>query len=181
MEKKYLRKKGECVCQNCGITFEKPLSEIKRNKKINRPNFCGRKCVGKHNIKNLGTHLGDYKKFIGYKRYGDEFTKFRYHFRNINKRNKEVNVDINDLKKQWEFQNGICEISGVKLILSSYKKTISNPIYSASLDRIDSNKGYIKGNIRWVSRAINWMKNEMDDKMLLELIDILIQNKKSSG
>jgi hypothetical protein len=62
--------------------------------------------------------------------------------------------------------------------LSSYTKIEKNPIYTASLDRIDSSKGYIKGNIRWVSRAINWMKNNMDDIMVWELIDILIKNKK---
>ena len=43
-----------------------------------------------------------------------------------------------------------------------------NPIYSTSLDRIDSKMGYIKGNVRWVSRAINWMKNDMDDNYVHE-------------
>jgi hypothetical protein len=53
-----------------------------------------------------------------------------------------------------------------------------NPIYSTSLDRIDSKMGYIKGNVRWVSRAINWMKNDMGDNYVHELIDILIKNKR---
>ena len=47
------RKMGECTCDNCGIKFEKPLSEINRNNKLGRQNFCSRTCVGKNNIKNF--------------------------------------------------------------------------------------------------------------------------------
>ena len=32
--------------------IEKPLTEIRRNEKLNRPNFCTRTCVGKNNAKN---------------------------------------------------------------------------------------------------------------------------------
>ena len=85
------------------------------------------------------------------------------------------------MKEQWEKQNGICEFSGINLILSSYKKIDKSLIYAASLDRIDSSKGYIKGNIRWVSRSINYMKNTMSDDMVNELIDLIVKNKKGSN
>ena len=104
-------------------------------------------------------------------------TGFNYHFRNIKKRNQIVEITIDDLINQWEIQKGICPFSGVKLEMSSYSKIKKNPIYSASLDRIDSSLGYIKNNIRWVSRAINWMKNDMLDEQVNELIEILIKNK----
>ena len=52
---------------------------------------------------------------------------------------------------------------------------------TASLDRIDNSKGYIKGNIRWVSRSINYMKNDMSDDMVNELIDLIVKNKKGSN
>lgn len=181
MESIYFRKKGKCICKNCGIEFEKPLSEIKRNEKLNRPNFCSRTCVGKHNTKNLGEHLGNYEKIKGYKRSGDELSKFRYHYRNILKRNKDVSITVDDLKKQWVKQGGFCVFSGVKLELSSYTKIKKDPIYAASLDRIDSEKGYHSDNIRWVSRAINWMKNDMSDDMLDKLIGILVENRKKGS
>lgn len=180
MDKKKLKyKMGIAICKNCNIEFEKPLKEIRRNEKLNRPNFCTRTCVGKHNLKNFGDKKFDLTK-LGYKRFGDEYTIYRYHFRNIKKRNQTIDVSIDDLKEQWELQNGICEFSGVKLILSSHTKIQKNPIYAASLDRIDNSKGYIKGNIRWVSRAMNWMKNTMTDDMVNELINIIIKNKKGS-
>jgi hypothetical protein len=178
-KKKTKYKMGTTVCNNCGIEFEKPLTEITRNKKLNRPNFCTRTCVGKHNLKNFGDKKFDLTT-LGYKRFSDEYTNFRYHFRNIKKRNYDVNITIEDLKELWEKQNGICEFSGVNLKLSSYSKINKNPIYAASLDRIDSSKGYVKGNIRWVSRAINWMKNTMSDDMVNELINLIVENKKGS-
>ncbi len=172
------KKLGECVCKNCGIIFEKPLTEIRRSEKFNRPHFCSRTCTGKHNIKNFGDRKINYDISKHSNNRIDGYTKFKYHYRNILKRNQEVDITIEDLKNQWDKQQGFCVFSGIKLTLSSYTKIEKNPIYTASLDRIDSSKGYIKGNIRWVSRAINWMKNNMDDIMVWELIDILIKNKK---
>jgi hypothetical protein len=39
-----------------------------------------------------------------------------------------------------------------------------------SPDRIDSSIGYLKGNIRWVSRAMNWMKNMKVVRLLWSLV-----------
>jgi hypothetical protein len=172
--KKY--KMGKCICKNCNIDFEKPLTEIKRNEKLNRPNFCSRTCVGKNNVKNFGGRKNNYDISNHSNNRNDKYTKFRYHYRNILSRSKSVDVTIEDLKEKWELQKGICEFSGVQLTLSSYGKIIKNPIYTASLDRIDSAKGYIKGNIRWVSRSINYMKNDMTDEMVWELCYLIKEN-----
>lgn len=164
---------GKCTCFNCGIEFEKPNSEINRNKKLLRPNFCSRTCVGKHNAKNFLNVKERYNISIHSGNRRDTFSKFRYHLRNIQNRTKIVEVTLDDLKEQWDNQKGICPFTKLQLEISSYSRIKKNPIFSASLDRIDNKKGYVKGNIRWISRAINWMKNEMDDTMVNELIDIL--------
>jgi hypothetical protein len=171
------RKMGVCTCKNCGISFEKPASEINRNEKLNRNNFCSRSCCGKF-LKNFGnsTYKYDISQHSGWKK--DELTHFRYHYRNIINRYKNVGITIYDLKEQWEQQNGICEFTGIKLILSSYTKIEKNPIYSASLDRIDNSKGYEKNNIRWVSRSINLMKNDMLDSKVWELCELIYLNYK---
>jgi hypothetical protein len=174
------RKMEECFCHHCGNPFQKPISEIKRNKEKHRPNFCSRSCVGMNNIKNFGDKSWNFKDHP-YTRAGDEYTKFRYHYRNILKRNYVVEVTIDDLKEQWEKQLGVCEFTGVELMLSTYSKIEKNPIYTASLDRIDSSKGYVKGNIRWISRAINWMKNEMSDDMVWSLCHIISKNITKKG
>ena len=181
MERKKIKyKMGVSVCKTCGLEFEKPLTEIRRNEKLNRSNFCSRACVGKHNLSNFGDKKSTYDISLHSGNRNDLYTKFKYHYRNIKKRNQEIDVVIDDLRFQWELQNGICPFTGINLEISSYNKIEKNPIYSASLDRIDSSKGYVKGNIRWVSRAMNWMKNNMSDEMVNELINHIIENKKGS-
>lgn len=173
---------GKCICKNCGVEFEKPNSEINRNDRLGRPNFCSRTCVGKNNAKNLLNVKERYDIAQHSDNRKDGFSKFRYHFRNISSRYKSVEVTIDDLREQWELQNGICPYTGVELVLSSYSKIkiYKNPIYSASLDRKDSSKGYIKGNIIWISRVANWMKNSMSEEMVNEFIDLLVENRKGS-
>lgn len=46
----------------------------------------------------------------------------------------------------------------------TYQYNHNNPIFTASVDRIDSSKGYIPGNIQFVSTCINYLKNTMSDK-----------------
>ena len=175
------RKLGSCQCDSCGITFEKPQSEIIRNKKLNRKNFCSRTCVGKNNIKNFGDGSNNYdiSKHSANRR--DDYTKFKYHFRNVLKRNKEVDVTIEDLKELWEQQNGICPYLKIKLHLNTYSKIKKDPIISASLDRIDSSKGYVKGNIQWISRSMNYLKNDMTEQQIQEVINLIQRQKKGSN
>jgi hypothetical protein len=175
------RKLGKCACDNCGIEFEKPQSEINRNKKLKRNNFCSRTCVGLNNVKNFGDKKNNYdiSKHSDWKK--DEFTKFRYHYRNIKSRNKEVGVTLEDLRDVWNLQQEKCPYLGIKLTLNSYGKIKKDPITSASLDRIDSSKGYIKGNIQWVSRAVNYMKNDMSGNDLLRIFDLIVENRKGSN
>ena len=51
-----------------------------------------------------------------------------------------------------------CPVFGVELKYGGGEKTKS----SASLDRIDSSKGYEKGNVQIISNLANMMKNEAD-------------------
>jgi len=180
MGKTYFRKKETCICGYCKKEFEKPLSEIKRNQKLNRQNFCSRTCTGMNNIKNFGDGKNKYD-ISKHGRKKDEYTNFRYYFRNLKRRNKQIDVTLQDLKELWEKQGGICTFSSVNLVLSTHTQTNKNPIYRASLDRIDSTKGYTKENIRWVSLAINWMKNTMSDEMVNKLIEILVKNNKNKS
>ena len=78
------RKKELTICSNpsCGIEFLKDLSEINRNKKIDRKNYCSRKCSGINNHSHLSEFSGNYeylKPFI--KNRSDEYTGIREHFR----------------------------------------------------------------------------------------------------
>lgn len=43
--------------------------------------------------------------------------------------------------------------------------------YSASIDRIDSSIGYIRGNVVFVISAVNTMKNNLSEKQFLNIIE----------
>ena len=173
-----MRKKLKISCIECGCEFEKNLSEIKRSENKGMRHFCSRKCVGKHS-RNWYNPDGDYYDVSKHcNNMGDEYTKFRYHYRNIKRRNKNIDITMDDLNVIWEEQQGICPFTGVKLNLSEYNKVDTNILTSASLDRIDSSKGYIKGNVRWVSRSINLMKSDRTDDVAWEICRVIYENYK---
>jgi hypothetical protein len=55
----------------------------------------------------------------------------------------------------FEKQEGKCALSGVPLVFGTTKK---GSCTTASLDRIDSKYGYVRGNIQWVHKTLNIMK-----------------------
>ena len=170
------RKMGECSCDNCGITFEKPLTEIVRNEKLNRQNFCSRTCVGKNNIKNFGDRENNYNISNHSNNNRDEYTGFRDFLRRIKRREHEYNVDLKYLKEVWDKSN-VCVYSGVILVLPTHLKN-NNPLITASIDRIDSTKGYVKGNIQYISITSNHAKNSMSHEQMLEFCRLITENKK---
>ena len=164
--KKYIRKTKKVVCFNCGNEFEKSISEIKRTKERNGNHYCSLKCNGQNSKMNLGENLGHGNvKYIKNTPRGDEFTGFRDFLRRARNRKKMGDLTLNDLKEQWEKQNGFCPYSGVKLQLPSIsrKKKEINIINLASLDRTNSTKLYEKGNVIFVSTPINYMKNTISE------------------
>ena len=63
-------------------------------------------------------------------------------------------------------QNKKCALTGVDLTMNpSY---VERGLSTASLDRIDNNKGYIKGNVQWVHEKINFMKHSMPVSELIK-------------
>jgi hypothetical protein len=167
---------GKCSCDNCGVIFEKPLSELNRNKKLGRMNFCTRSCVGKNNIKNFPDRENNYDISKHSSNNRDEFTGFRDFLRRIKRRNYEYDVDLEYLKKVWDSCN-VCVYSGVKLTLPTHIQN-NNPLVTASIDRIDSTKGYVKGNIQYISITANHAKNSMSHEQMLEFCELIMENKK---
>jgi hypothetical protein len=169
---KQARKKLEVHCYSCNAIILKDDSEVKRNQRLNRNNFCSISCSKKvsQNLEMLSFHRTSAHLNAGNRR--DEYTGFREHLIRAKRRNQNVNITLEDLKKTWDEQQGICPYSKVKLQFVNLKIR-NNPIYTMSLDRINSNLGYIKGNIQFISIAMNLMKNSMTEKEMQELLNIL--------
>lgn len=75
-------------------------------------------------------------------------------------------------------QNSRCALSGLLIQFGKTKKEQYKET-TASVDRIDSTKGYIKGNVQWVHKDINWMKGDIEENKFVELCGYIWNNKKS--
>lgn len=70
----------------------------------------------------------------------------------------------------------VCEVTGIKFIKENGKMGA----YTASLDRIDSTKGYTLKNTRMVIWAFNKAKGEWDEKILNDWINKYINYRKTN-
>ena len=82
------------------------------------------------------------------------------------RRDVEVDVSIQDVWELFLEQNGRCALSGEYLtfgVAPAYRNNKNHVEATASLDRIDSSRGYVPGNIQWVHKWINLMKLDLSD------------------
>lgn len=82
-------------------------------------------------------------------------------------RNLNFNLTINDLDKLLVKQNFKCYLSGQSI--SVHDKT-------ASLDRVDSTKGYTKNNIAWIHKDIQRMKSDFDIFYFIDICNKINKN-----
>lgn len=160
-------------CSTCGIKVEKPTKEINRQKKKGRDKFyCSQVCAAKQSWEHLKEYHGKHNNNLLVGR-TDVHTGLREHIRRAKKRTKDVEIDVEYLKEIWELQDGKCKYTHVNLTHPNSSVSEKNYNYMASLDRIDSSKGYIKGNVQFVSVSVNWLKNSMGDNHIQEFFNIV--------
>lgn len=177
VKKKYQRPQICVKCDNpdCGRIFYKDGSEVRRNAKRGSGNYCQMSCFSKFSIKKLLDHPNYGKgKNVGYVK-TDKYTGLREHYRRAKYRDQICEITLDDLLNQWNKQDGICPYTGVKLIHPNKIKD-EGLIYMASLDRIDSNVGYIVSNIQFISAAANMAKNKMSHEQMIEFCKLIANN-----
>ena len=138
-----------CRCIKCGETKE-TRSGVLHHYKLGYWTSCG--CDHYRKGKEA-RHYKGYKNLSG--------TLWSSIMSNAKARNLEFEITKEYAYDIFEKQNEKCALSGEQLTLSDvYKeKTSAN----ASLDRIDSSRGYVKGNVQWITKKLNSMKSNMDD------------------
>lgn len=97
-------------------------------------------------------------------------TYFREIQNSAKKRKLDFNLTLGYLQNLYDSQNHKCAISGEEIYIGyDCMKYLNHPKEekTASLDRIDSSKGYIKGNVQWVHLKVNYMKHSMMTTELL--------------
>lgn len=73
-------------------------------------------------------------------------------------------ITVEDVIALWDKQGGLCAISGMPMA-HEFKN-----LRSASIDRIDSNNGYVPGNIQLVCQWVNYAKNNHSDAEIREVL-----------
>ena len=154
-----------CKCHRCGREYDHRPALLKNL----RSGSCG--CDQSWHSK---TTLSNSAQFRGHKDMGAGYVS------SIRGRSKKKGWEFDlDAKFMWELlqkQNKKCALSGLPIKFSSSSRNRSSD-GTASLDRIDSSKGYIKGNVQWVHKDINYMKNELNEAYFVKLCECVYKNK----
>lgn len=121
--------------------------------------YDGRKC--KHCTK----QKSQIQRIKNKNKYGLDFIltrKFKETKARCLKNNIEFDLTLDFLLEKYSKQNGKCFFSGMTLFLSTCS------VYSLSIDRLNSKKGYTKDNINLICAVVNFMKTDIDH---IEFID----------
>lgn len=171
--------KIELMCEHCGRTFLREKKEHTRSVKKGRKTYCSAGCAGRATANRLASE----GKWHGWKTQyknshcqTDEYSVFRYFITAIHcgkktgsPEKKQCLVTLQDLKEQWEKQDGICPYTGWKLKTpTSTRQKIPKTPDRASLDRVDSSKPYTKDNIEFVSLMAQYAKNGWEPSEVIE-------------
>jgi hypothetical protein len=89
-------------------------------------------------------------------------------------REKEWNIDLKYVSNLWYEQKSKCALTGWDIIIHPKDRKYT----TASLDRIDSNKGYIKGNIQWVHKSANYAKHVLTTQEFYNMCHSVVENLK---
>lgn len=142
-----------------GELYDKGLSNKEIGKKINK-----KTTVIQARLYKIGLRRTSKRK--RYKRHETYKLLSLSYFRSIkggaDSRNLQFCITPQDAYEMFIKQDGKCALSGCSIYLNpEYRK---GHIQTASLDRIDSTKGYLPNNIQWVHKDINKLKTNFGEK-----------------
>lgn len=152
--------KVECI--HCGCIDIKRFKNLKPSKHRKRA-YC--KCK-------LGPYLSEKAKKKFRKGYGNIPGSYFYTIKkSAQKRGLEFNITMEFMDRLLIDQNFKCKLSGIDIKMSPDNSLELNGkcLDTASLDRIDSSKGYTEDNVQWVYQPINFMKMALDQNLFIDL------------
>lgn len=169
------------TCPVCDAKFARKESEHKRNMRLGRKAYCSRACGAKANIETTIPREKRSNHNPNSGRKVDEFSPFRWHLRNAARRSKSkdrsCDITLEYLKEIWEQQNGICPYTGWQMKnLECFTPDKQLPLTPdrASLDRIDSSKGYVKGNVQFVCYMAQCCKGAFSSQQMIEFCEAVV-------
>lgn len=83
----------------------------------------------------------------------------------------EHNITVENIQELWEQQQGLCNLSQLPM---EYK--IGSKYSRVSIDRIDSTKGYVLGNIQLIRFDVNQAKSDHTQEHFIDLCKAVASN-----
>ena len=165
-----MTKNVKLICKNCKTDFDYSQKEYNRQIKKGRTDTdfaCSRSCSTSWRNKNIPYNVTESRKnhllsICDNRRKGI----FTWYLNKAKNRKHDFDLTEDYLQSLWDTQEGICPITNYKMPLYNSKE--KNTPYTASLDRIDSNKGYVKGNVQFVCYSANLAKQAFTNNQILE-------------
>ena len=96
------------------------------------------------------------------------------------KRQVPFNIDKEYLVNLFEDQNGKCYYSGIQLNIVKNKTGVLNDPVKMTLDCIDPDSGYVKGNVVWCAYCVNVFKQKMSVDEMVQICDGIIKTSSES-
>lgn len=112
--------------------------------------------------------------------YGDiSMTFFNQIKRNAIRKNRTLEFDLT-IEFLWDLfieQDRLCALTRLPLVFVTAGNVLNkSKMQTASLDRIDSNLGYIRSNVQWVHKDVQKMKWDFTQDRFLELCRLIAQS-----
>lgn len=140
-----------CECE-CG---RKKVTRI-RTLKNGNTKTCGKCPKPKGNKHPCWRGCGDLSK--------DLFNSYK---NSASARNLKFDITIEYMWNIFIKQNGKCALTGWDIYFPpTYRQKTQK---TASPDRIDNKKGYIKGNIQWIHQDVNYLKSNLDKEYFIKI------------
>ncbi len=93
--------------------------------------------------------------------------------KNASVRNMEYSLSDQYIWDLFLLQNRKCALSMVEI---KFSESWPNGETTASLDRINQSTGYIEGNVQWLHKNVNLMKNALDQEYFIEVCQLIASN-----
>lgn len=152
-----------CKCYNCG---KDGFSVIEASLKRGSTTSCG--CSKDGYVKITGKNS---VQFTGYEEIrGKTWGTFQ---KRAARKGRKFNITIEQAWKLYEEQGRVCALTGLPISFGKH-----NGETTASLDRIDSKKGYELDNVQWLHKDVNLMKNVYSMDRFIEIC-VLIANRRN--
>ena len=158
-----LSKEGKRICRTCNQIFPYS-SEYFRTRSM---------CKGCGDMLRKGRYQSEMSNLTV-----ERLLKLRFRSARGRASIKGVDFDIDELymKEIYDKQNGLCFYSGIKMEIAV--KGYTDNMNTLSVDRIDSDTGYIKGNIVLCCDFVNTMKMKFTTTEFLNMCRIIVDYNK---